>query len=41
MPFAELSSIFVKLTGPLSVEYILLNGRDPATGKVVEEKIMR
>lgn len=41
VPFAELSSIYVKLAGPLSVEYILLKGRDAATGKAVEEKIMR
>mgnify|MGYP001557000949 CR=1 FL=1 len=39
--FAELSSIFVKLAGPLSVEYIIVKGRDPATGKPIEEKIMR
>ncbi len=41
VPFAELSSIFVKLAGPLSVEYILLKGRDPVTGKSVEEKLTR
>ena len=39
VPFAELSSIFVKLAGPLSVEYVLVKGRDPATGKGIEEKI--
>jgi len=39
--FDSMSSIFVKLAGPLSVEYIILKGRDPATGKAVEEKINR
>ena len=41
VPFAELSSIFVKLAGPLSVEYIIVKGRDPATGQAIEEKIAR
>lgn len=41
LPFAELSSIFVKLAGPLSVEYIVIKGRDPSTGKAIEEKINR
>jgi hypothetical protein len=39
--FADLSSIYVKLAGPLSVEYIILKGHDPATGKPLEEKILR
>lgn len=38
---AELSSIYVKLSGPLSVDYIVVKGRDPATGKEIEEKIIR
>lgn len=41
VPFADLSSIHVKLAGPLSVEYIIVKGRDPATGKPIEEKILR
>jgi Domain of unknown function (DUF4833) len=41
VPFAVLSSIFVKLAGPLSVEYIIVKGHDPATGKAIEEKIAR
>jgi hypothetical protein len=39
--FAELTSIYVKLAGVLSVEYIIVKGKDPATGQLIEEKIMR
>ncbi|HVY26214.1 MAG TPA: DUF4833 domain-containing protein [Polyangiaceae bacterium] len=39
--FAELSSIYLKLAGPLSVEYIIIKGHDPATGNPIEEKIKR
>jgi hypothetical protein len=39
--FAELSSIYVKLAGLLSVEYIIVKGKDPATGRAIEEKITR
>jgi len=39
--FAELSSIYVKLAGLLSVEYIIVKGKDPSTGKPIEEKIKR
>jgi len=35
---AELSSIYVKLSGPLSVEYIEVKGRDFRTGKVLIER---
>jgi hypothetical protein len=37
--FAQLSSIYVKLAGLLSVEYIILKGRNPATDQLVEERI--
>jgi hypothetical protein len=37
--FAELLSIYVKLAGPLSVEYIIVKGRNRETGKLVEERI--
>jgi hypothetical protein len=36
---AELSSIYVKLSGPLSVEYIEVKGRDFRTGKLLIERI--
>jgi hypothetical protein len=39
--FAELSSIYLKLAGPMSVEYIIIKGRDPTTGNPIEEKIKR
>jgi len=39
--FAELSSIYVKLAGLLSVEYIIIKGKDPSSGKAIEEKITR
>lgn len=38
---AELSSIFVKLSGPLSVEYIEVKGRDFRTGKLLVERLKR
>ena len=38
---AELTSIFVKLAGPLSVTYIDIKGKDLATGKPVEERLTR
>ncbi|HEY3255086.1 MAG TPA: DUF4833 domain-containing protein, partial [Polyangiaceae bacterium] len=38
---AELSSIYVKLRGPLSVEYIEIKGRDFTTGKALIERISR
>jgi len=36
---AELSSIYVKLNGPLSVAYIDIKGRDMRTGKAVVERL--
>lgn len=39
--FADLSSIYLKLAGPMSVEYIIIKGRDPANGNWVEEKVVR
>lgn len=36
---ADLISIFVKLAGPLSVSYIDVKGRNPATAKPVEERL--
>jgi len=38
---AELSSIYVKLSGPLSVEYIEVKGRDFRTGKLLVERLER
>lgn len=39
--YAELASIFVKLSGPLSVSYIDIKGKDLATAKAVEERLRR
>jgi hypothetical protein len=36
---AELVSIFVKLSGPLSVSYIDIKGKDLATAKPIEERL--
>jgi hypothetical protein len=36
---ADLISIFVKLAGPLSVSYIDIKGRNPATAKPIEERV--
>ena len=38
---AQLLSIFVKLAGPLSVDYIVVKGRNLDTGQLVEERINR
>jgi len=38
---AELSSIYVKLSSPLSVEYIDIKGRDFRTGKPIVERLKR
>ncbi len=37
--YAQLASIFVKLSGPLSVAYVDLKGKDLATGRALEERI--
>jgi hypothetical protein len=37
--YAELLSIYVKLAGPMSVSYIVVKGRDLATGRLIEERI--
>ena len=37
--FAQLFSIYVKLAGPLSVEYIILKGRNMETDQLIEERI--
>ncbi|HTA91168.1 MAG TPA: DUF4833 domain-containing protein [Polyangiaceae bacterium] len=39
--FAELFSIYVKLSGPLSVEYVIVKGRDLETGKLIEERLKK
>jgi hypothetical protein len=39
--YAELTSIFVKLSGPLSVSYIDIKGKDLATGHLIEERLRR
>ncbi|HEY0464585.1 MAG TPA: DUF4833 domain-containing protein, partial [Polyangiaceae bacterium] len=36
---AELTSIYVKLSGPLSVQYIEVKGRDFRTGKALVERL--
>jgi hypothetical protein len=38
---AQLTSIYVKLSGPLSVEYIEVKGRDFRTGKALIERVER
>jgi Domain of unknown function (DUF4833) len=37
--YAELRSIFVKLSGPLSVSYIDIKGKDLKTGQPLEERL--
>jgi hypothetical protein len=39
--YAELFSIFVKLSGPLSVSYLDIKGKNLATGKPIEERLKR
>ena len=39
--FARLFSIYLKLAGPMSVEYIVLKGRNLETDQPVEERIKR
>ena len=39
--YAELVSIFVKLSGPLSVSYIDIKGKNLATAKPIEERLRR
>ena len=39
--FAQLLSIYVKLSGPLSVEYVIVKGKDLETGKLVEERLRK
>jgi len=41
VPFAQLNSIYLKLAGPMSVEYIVLKGRNIKTDQLVEERINR
>jgi hypothetical protein len=36
---AELLSIYVKLAGPISVDYVDVKGRNPATGEMLSERI--
>ncbi len=39
VPYAELLSIYVKLSGPLSVAYVDVHGRNLGTGELVQERI--
>jgi hypothetical protein len=39
--YAALRSIFVKLSGPLSVSYIDIKGKDLKTGQPIEERLRR
>jgi hypothetical protein len=39
--YAELASIFVKLSGPISVSYVDVKGKDLATGRALEERLRR
>ena|SRR5450432_1000887 len=39
--FAQLFSIYVKLSGPLSVEYVVVKGKDLETGKLLEERLKK
>jgi hypothetical protein len=38
---SQLISVFAKLAGPISVDYIDVHGKDFATGAAVEERIMK
>lgn len=38
---AKLDSIFVKLSGPLSVAYVDIKGQDPSSGRKLEERLRR
>jgi hypothetical protein len=39
--YAELRSIYVKLSGPLSVAYIDIKGQNLATRRLLEERLRR
>ena len=39
--FAELLSIYVRLAGPLSVDYVVVKGKDLETGKLLEERLKK
>lgn len=39
--YADLTSIFVKLSGPLSVAYVDIKGKDVATGRELLERLRR
>lgn len=41
VPYAELLSIFVKLSGPLSVSYIDIKGKNLQTSKLIQERLTR
>jgi hypothetical protein len=38
---AQLISVFAKLAGPISVDYIDVHGKDFATGAAIDERIMK
>jgi hypothetical protein len=38
---AELLSMYVKLAGPVSVDYVDIKGRNPVTGEMLSERIKR
>ena len=37
--YAELTSVYIKLSGPLSVSYIDIKGKNLATGQHIEERV--
>jgi hypothetical protein len=37
--YAELLSIYVKLSGPISVDYVDVKGKDLKTGQLIQERI--
>ncbi len=39
--FAQLLSIYVKLSGPLSVEYVVVRGKNLETGQLIEERLTK
>jgi hypothetical protein len=39
--FAQLLSIYVKLSGPLSVDYVVVKGKNLDTGQLLEEKLKK
>ena len=41
VPAAQLLSIYLKIAGPMSVEYMIIKGRNLDTGQLIEERVNR